>query len=123
MFASKLLNDCQSTDKLLHTRCYTTVAADHCASGLIGHITCGNSNCNSNKQAEAGQLLSLLRWAKAWVRDSKFPASDSNIEVDERFRGFSAGALRLEKTVLPTGESAVPYLVPEVNCLLKGAVM
>ena len=28
------------------------------------------------------------------------------------FRGFNAGAVRLENVLLPGGDSAVPYLVP-----------
>ena len=37
-------------------------------------------------------------------------------------QGFTAGALRLDNIVLPTGESAVPYLVPQVK-LQAGAVL
>jgi len=37
-------------------------------------------------------------------------------------RGFNAGALRLDNVVLPTGENAVPYLVPELR-LQAGAVL
>ena len=38
------------------------------------------------------------------------------------FRGFNAGALRLDNIVLPTGENAVPYLVPQLK-LQAGAVL
>lgn len=31
------------------------------------------------------------------------------------FRGFNAGAMRLENIVLPTGDGAVPHLVPQVK--------
>ena len=37
-------------------------------------------------------------------------------------RGFNAGALRWDNIVLPTGENAVPYLVPELR-LQAGAVL
>ena len=38
------------------------------------------------------------------------------------FRGFNAGALRLDNIVLPTGENAVPYLAPQLK-LQAGAVL
>ena len=38
------------------------------------------------------------------------------------FRGFNAGALRLDNIQLPTGESAIPYLLSEVM-LQAGAVL
>ena len=38
------------------------------------------------------------------------------------FRGFNAGALRLDNIVLPIGENAVPYLVPQLK-LQAGAVL
>ena len=31
------------------------------------------------------------------------------------FRGFNAGAVRLDNLVLPTGGSAIPYLLPHVG--------
>ena len=38
------------------------------------------------------------------------------------FKGFNAGALRLDHIALPTGENAVPYLVPQLK-LQAGAVL
>ena len=67
--------------------------------------TCSNSNTDQHQQLfllRDGMLFSLL-----W---------------QSRFRGFNAGALRLENIVLSTGESAVPYLVPEVK-LSAGATL
>ena len=67
--------------------------------------TCSNSNTDQHQQLlllRDGMLFSLL-WQSC-------------------FRGFNAGALRLENILLPTGESAVPYLVPEVK-LPAGAIL
>ena len=67
--------------------------------------TCSSSNTDQHQQLlllRDGMLFSLL-----W---------------QSYFRGFNAGALRLENIVLPTGESAVPYLVPEMK-LLAGAIL
>ena len=38
------------------------------------------------------------------------------------FRGFNAGAVRLENVLLPAGDSAVPYLVPVLK-LQVGAIL
>ena len=60
--------------------------------------TCSSSSTDQHRQLlllRDGMLFSLL-WQSC-------------------FRGFNAGALRLENVVLPNGESAVPYLVPEVK--------
>ena len=60
--------------------------------------TCSSSNTDQHQQLlllRDGMLFSLL-WQSC-------------------FRGFNAGASRLENIVLPAGESAVPYLVPEVK--------
>ena len=67
--------------------------------------TCSNSNTDQHQQLlllRDGMLFSLL-WQSC-------------------FRGFNAGAMRLENIVLPTGESALPYLVPEVK-LPAGATL
>ena len=67
--------------------------------------TCSSSNTDQHQQLlllRDGMLFSLL-----W---------------QSYFRGFNAGALRLENIVLPTGESALPYLVPEVK-LPAGAIL
>ncbi len=69
------------------------------------HQTCNSSSTDPHQQMlllQDGMLFSLL-WQSC-------------------LRGFNAGALRLDNIVLPTGENAVPYLVPESR-LQAGAVL
>ena len=67
--------------------------------------TCSNSDTDAHERLlllRDGMLFSLL-WQLC-------------------FRGFNAGSLRLDNIALPTGESALPYVIPDMQ-LHAGAVL
>ena len=98
-------------------RGYVNQAADqgYCKKGAVPlteaemHLLLSSMEQQYHSMADQAQMLLLLRDAMIF-----------SLLWQSCFRGFNAGAMRLANIVLPTGGSALPYLVPATT-LAAGA--